>query len=83
EDYLEHLQRSEVVEHLLDPIFSILIPLSLPRKTKPELLGVLALGQRTNGRGYSLEEKFALKKLGQEAGLAIYIAQLNKQNKHN
>jgi hypothetical protein len=83
EDYLEHLQRSEVVEHLFDPIFSILIPLSLPRKTKPELLGVLALGQRTNGRGYSLEEKFALKKLGQEAGLAIYIAQLNKQNKHN
>ena len=78
EDYLQHLQRSEIVQHSLDPIFSILIPLSLPRKTKPELLGVLALGQRTNGRGYSLEEKSALKKLGQEAGLAIYITQLNK-----
>lgn len=81
EDYLQYLQRSEVVQHSLDPIFSILIPLSLPRKTKPELLGILALGQRTNGRGYSLEEKSALKKLGQEAGLAIYIAQLNKHNK--
>ena len=80
EDCLQHLKLSEVVQHSLDPIFSILIPLNLPRKIKPELLGILALGQRINGRGYSLEEKSALKKLGQEAGLAIYITQLNKQN---
>ncbi len=64
-------------------MFSILIPLSLPRKIKPELLGILALGNRTNGRGYSFEEKSALKKLGKEAGLAIYIAQLNKNHGPN
>ena len=83
ENSLKHLQRSEVVERSLDPMFSILIPLSLPRKIKPELLGILALGNRTNGRGYSFEEKSALKKLEKEAGLAIYIAQLNKNHGPN
>lgn len=69
-----------MIQNPLDPIFSILIPSSLPRKIKPEPLEILALGQRTNGRGYSLEGKSALKKLGQEAGFAIYIAQLNQNN---
>jgi hypothetical protein len=81
ENSLKHLQHSEVIERSLDSVFSILIPLSLPRQIKPELLGILALGTRTSGRGYSWEEKSALKKLGQEAGLAIYIAQLNKNHK--
>ena len=82
-NYLENLQGSKVVQNSGDSIFSVLIPLSLPCKTKPELVGVLALGKRISGRGYSMEEKSALKKLGQQAGLAIYISQLAKNKPVN
>lgn len=73
----EQLHRCEVVEQSPDQLFPALVPLSLPRQ-KPELLGVLGLGYRTNGRGYSREERLALKDLGQQAGLALYVAQLNQ-----
>ncbi|MDJ0534396.1 MAG: hypothetical protein QNJ70_18265 [Xenococcaceae cyanobacterium MO_207.B15] len=52
--------------------------MSLPRKIKPQLLGVLALGNLISSSGYSFKEKFALKKLGEEARLAIYLEKLNQ-----
>lgn len=74
---LAQLQQCQVVEPSAGNLFSILIPLSLPRQ-KPELLGILALGYRMSGRGYSREERLALKDLGQQAGVAVYVAQLHQ-----
>lgn len=60
-----------------DALFSVLVPLYLPRQ-KLEVLGFLALGDRLNSRGYSWEEQSALKDLGQQAGIALYVAQLRQ-----
>lgn len=74
---LNQLQEFKVIDKSQNPTFPTLVPLYLPRKVNPELIGVLALGKRTSGRGYSSEEKSALKKLGQEAGFAIYVTQIS------
>lgn len=53
-----------------------LVPLYVPRLRTKELVGVLALGLRKNGRGYSSDDKRALVELGGQVGTALYAAQL-------
>lgn len=59
-----------------DGVAGLLVPLYVPRLRTKELVGVLAVGQRKNGRGYSSDDRRALAELGAEVGTAIYAAQL-------
>lgn len=59
--------------------FSMLVPLTAPHHGAPRLIGIMALGSRFNEQGYPTLVQEALQKLGEEAGTAIYIAQLHQQ----
>ena len=54
------------------PVF---VPLVVPRAKKPDLLGVLVLGKREGGKGYSQLEIGALEDLGRKAGMALYVSE--------
>jgi hypothetical protein len=56
----------------------LLVPLYVPRLRSKELMGVLALGLRKNGRGYSSDDKHALAELGAQVGTALYAAQMRR-----
>jgi hypothetical protein len=58
--------------------YSLYIPLTLKRASRPDFLGVLALGLRENGVGYSSAVLRSLRKFGLEAGKIIYIAKLRE-----
>ncbi len=76
----KQLQKGKAIVIPEDKTFPLLVPLILVRANKPELIGVLALGPRSDERGYSHEELAAFKKLAKKVGTAIYIAQLNMQD---
>lgn len=59
----------------------LLVPLYVPRLRSKELVGVLAISPRKDGRGYSSDDRRALVELGGEVGTAIYAAQLRAKNK--
>ncbi len=59
-----------------DPIFPLLLPLSAQRGGRVRLLGVLALGPRLSGQGYSRDDQALLQGLVDQAGVAINVAQL-------
>lgn len=56
----------------------VLVPLVLPRKQDPDLIGVLALGDRASEKGYSQLELGALVDLGKKLGTALYVAQVER-----
>ena len=62
---------------------SLYLPLMLKRASKPEFLGVIALGLRVNGVGYSSPVLNSLKKFGVEAGKVFYIAKLRESTGRN
>lgn len=76
---LNLLQKGEVVQPSGSE-FSLLVPLMLHRGGRSELIGVLALGPRQDGRQYSIDELWTFKTLASRAGTAIYIAQLNMES---
>jgi serine phosphatase RsbU (regulator of sigma subunit) len=62
-----------------DSPFRLLVPLVAPPSSTqgdPALVGVLALGQRLDGRPYSSEEQSLLTMLCDQAGTAVHVAQL-------
>ena len=59
--------------------FTLLVPLSIPRLKVYDLVGVLAIGPRTKGRGYSRDHLNDLTSLGRSAGTALYMLQLNEK----
>jgi GAF domain-containing protein len=66
-----------------DPLFPLLVPLTAPRSEgagatdlRPHLLGVLALGPRLSGQRYSREDQALLTGLADQAGTAVYVAQV-------
>ncbi len=63
--------------------FSLYIPLIVTRASRPDFLGVLALGPRNTGKGYSTAVLKSLKKFGADAGKAIYLAQLRERTGQN
>jgi PAS domain S-box-containing protein len=80
----EELEVSDLVWDLLQsqlPVVShkaypLLLPLVVPMPRGSELVGVLALGPRLSGRGYSSEEQELLMGLASQAGTALYVAHL-------
>ena len=56
--------------------FSLLVPLTAPRKEKSELAGILALGPRLSSQRYSREDRTLLTGLTDQAGTAIHVARL-------
>jgi GAF domain-containing protein len=74
------LHKGEVTKQTGTSEFSLLVPLMLQRGEQSELIGVLALGPRQDGRQYSIDELWTFKTLANRAGTAIYIAQLNMEN---
>jgi hypothetical protein len=73
------LEKGNVVIPLEASAFSLYIPLVINRASRPDFLGVLVLGPRNSGEGYPTHVLKSLKKLGCDAGKAIYIAQLRER----
>lgn len=77
------LEKGEVVVPADGSPFSLYIPLVITRAARPDFLGVFVLGPRNTGEGYSTPVLKSLRKLGCDAGKAIYIAQLREHLGHN
>jgi hypothetical protein len=58
--------------------FSVLVPLTTSRTLGHAFCGVLALGPRRSGRGYTTPMEQGLRQLGIEAGKALYVARLRE-----
>ncbi|MFM8320523.1 MAG: hypothetical protein ACKOC5_06365, partial [Chloroflexota bacterium] len=56
-------------------------PLTVLRARQPDVIGVLALGPRLDGTGYSSQVMQGLASLGAQAGRAIYVAQLRQHSR--
>jgi hypothetical protein len=80
---LAQLEAGRVVEPQEVSPFSLLAPLVVARARHPDLVGVLALGPRQDGSGYSTVMKKGLHELGIEAGKAIHIARLKASGRVN
>ncbi len=63
--------------------FSALVPLTTGVPFADGLSGVLALGPRQNGRGYTTPLERGLRILGIEAGKAFYVARFRESNRRN
>jgi GAF domain-containing protein len=70
------LRSGRTVSRPNDKTFPLLVPLIAPRTDGSELVGVLALGPRLSGQGYSREDQALLMGLAGQAGTAIYVARL-------
>ena len=63
-----------------DPLFPLLIPLSLPSAAVAanpdwaEWLGIVALGPRLSGKGFSRDDRALLLTLADQLGLALFLA---------
>ena len=71
----------EAGQVLIQGPFQLMVPLYVPRLRSKELVGLLGIGLRKDGRGYSSDDKRALVELGGEVGIAIYAAQLRTKKK--
>ncbi len=77
---LRALSTGQVVWRNDDPKFPLLIPLQAPQRDRSglrtSLIGVLAVGPRRSGRGYTRDDAANLLSLADQAGTALYVAQL-------
>jgi hypothetical protein len=81
DDILKMLVNGELVAREDNADYSLIVPLVVTRPVFPDFIGVIVLGRRLNGRGYSTPMLESLKILGTNAGEAIYLSQLNEQAK--
>ena len=75
-DLLGRLRSGRPVSPFRDENFVLFVPLIAPRTEGSELVGVLALGSRLSGQGYSRQDRSLLTNLAGQAGTAIYVARL-------
>ena len=82
DDLLERLQTGHPVSQPKDKTFRLLMPLVTSQVgedemvTNTKLVGVLAAGPRLSGQEYSREDQTLLGSLTDQAGTALYVAQL-------
>ena len=78
--HLRRLEAGRVVWQRHEQHVHLLVPLLAPRREdrtrRPSLLGVLAVGPQRSGRGYTREDATNLMGLADQAGTALYVAQL-------
>jgi len=78
--HLRSLERGQVAWQRGDEHFPLLVPLLAPRReahgVQLFLVGVLAVGPQRSGRGYTREDAANLQSLADQAGTALYVAQL-------
>ena len=74
---MKELQRARAAAWEEAPDFAGYIPLFIPRVGPNEVLGLLALSERKNGRGYSGDDLKALAELGGKLGKVLYALELN------
>jgi hypothetical protein len=77
------LEKGEVVVPSNASQYSLYLPLALKRASKPEFLGVIALGRREGGIGYSSSVIKSLQKFGVDAGKVLYVARLRESTGKN
>lgn len=75
----EHLEKGKAIASSDADPFAMLVPLFVQRLEKKQLIGVLGLGPREKGRGYSGDDKKSLAALGGEAGKAILATKLEER----
>jgi GAF domain len=80
EQLFDKMQKGSAIKQQENDFFPLLVPLMLQRGEQLDLIGVLALGSRQDGRQYSLDELWTFEVLAKRAATAIYIAQLNTAN---
>jgi GAF domain-containing protein len=87
-DMLDRLQGGGAIERPQDTTFPLLVPLLVPRAnrgrdevTSSLLVGILALGPRLSGQGYSRDDQALLVGLADQAGTAIHVAQLIEEQR--
>ena len=73
----------ETAEGQPAPLWAVWAPLVVSRALEPDLIGVLAVGPRLTGKGYSTLLLQGLQALGVQAGRTIYVAQLRRRSSHN
>jgi hypothetical protein len=79
EEIMKKLESASIV-NLPEPApFAMLVPLTVSRFKVNDLVGVLAIGPRTQGRGYSRDHQNDLSALGRNAGMAMHILKLNEK----
>lgn len=61
--------------------FAMLVPLTVARLKVYDLIGVLAIGPRSKGRGYSRDHLNDLSGLGRNAGMALHMLNLNEKKR--
>lgn len=79
DNQLVQLRKGEVVVDVDGVPYSLLIPLVVRRARIPDFLGLIVLGCRLEGKGYSTQILNNLQLLGADAGKAIYLSQLKEQ----
>ncbi len=77
----DKLSGGQVVATEDSPDFSFLVPLVADRAAAGGLDGVLALGRRPDGRGYTTPLERGLRELGLQAGRALYVTRLREANR--
>ncbi len=78
---MNRLRRGGEISQPQDPVFPLLVPLLAPRVEERDLVGVLALGPRRSGRGYSRDDQALLLGLADQAGTSIYVARLIEEKR--
>ncbi|MBN1177602.1 MAG: GAF domain-containing protein [Anaerolineae bacterium] len=78
---VDRLQEGHAIPFSNKETFPLIVPLLAPQtgSGNSRLVGVLALGPRLSGQGYSREDQTLLTSLADQAGTAIYVAQVVRE----
>jgi len=82
EKTMEKMRKGELASPDGDYAKSLIVPLVVPRSRKPSLLGILFLGPRLQGVGYSTAMLKSLKKFGADVGKTFYAAEIQSDKAH-
>jgi hypothetical protein len=67
--------RARAVQQPEGEPFRLLVPLYIPRLRQEEVVGILALGPRSGGQGYSWDDRRGLTSFGKQVGEKLFVAQ--------
>ena len=81
EETMKKLENAAIVNLPEGGPFAMLVPLTVSRFKVNDLVGVLAIGPRTQGRGYSRDHLNDLCALGHNAGMALHMLKLNEKKR--